>query len=482
MVSLFLEKIKYLEKYIMKKILSLAILASLFSINCNLAMAVENTTLSVSAEQNNIKNKKQKTEKIKPQKNKYEYINLAWWQQFDDSYLNDYIIKAIENNKDLKMANLTIDEYYQNVAMQRANQLPMIQTGFLPAYGNISNGTTDMYAMPIIASYEIDIWGKNSNKTNAIRKLYEASILDEQAAYIAIASAVGSTYINIVKLDALVDKQEEIVNLRKEIYEIMSVSNAEGIVSTSDLVKANQAYIEGVTYLTDLKKNRTKLLHQLAVLIGDSPNNIEEYSRADYKTLTFNGTIPESVTSDIIMKRPDYLKAEKMLEKAGIDVKVARKEMIPSLNLGGLLLFNAQNIGSLFTTSNAAWSIGGGLIQPLFMGGKLKANLKAKKIAYEKSLKNYEKVNLTSMQEINDSLVSVNMDKEKLARQKKIQELEQKDFELTKLKYAQGTIAKLDLNQKQENLLSVNKMVYASEFDCMIDYISFYKAIAAQKI
>ena len=464
----------------MKKILSLAILASLFSINCNLAMAVENTTLSVSAEQNNIKNKKQKTEKIKPQKNKYEYINLAWWQQFGDSYLNDYIVKAIENNKDLKMASLTIDEYYQNVAMQRANQLPMIQTGFLPGYGNISNGTTDMYAMPIIASYEIDIWGKNSNKTNAIRKLYEASILDEQAAYIAIASAVGSTYINIVKLDALVDKQEEIVNLRKEIYEIMSVSNAEGIVSTSDLVKANQAYIEGVTYLTDLKKNRTKLLHQLAVLIGDSPNNIEEYSRADYKTLAFNGTIPESVTSDIIMKRPDYLKAEKMLEKAGIDVKVARKEMIPSLNLGGLLLFNAQNIGSLFTTSNAAWSIGGGLIQPLFMGGKLKANLKAKKIAYEKSLKNYEKVNLTSMQEINDSLVSVNMDKEKLARQKKIQELEQKDFELTKLKYAQGTIAKLDLNQKQENLLSVNKMVYASEFDCMIDYISYYKAVAAQ--
>ena len=134
------------------------------------------------------------------------------------------------------------------------------------------------------------------------------------------------------------------------------------------------------------------------------------------------------------------------------------------------------------TTSNTAWALGGGLLQPLFMGGKLKANLKSKKIAYEKSLKNYEKVNLTSMQEVNDSLVSVNMDKEKLSRQKEIQELEQKDFELTKLKFAQGTIAKLDLNQKRENLLSVNQMVYATEFDCMIDYISFYKAIAAQSI
>ena len=86
------------------------------------------------------------------------------------------------------------------------------------------------------------------------------------------------------------------------------------------------------------------------------------------------------------------------------------------------------------------------------------------------------------MQEVNDSLVSVNMDKEKLAKQKKILELEQKDFELTKLKYAQGVIAKLDLNQMEENLLNVNKMVYNSEFDCFVDYISFYKAIAAQSL
>ena len=84
------------------------------------------------------------------------------------------------------------------------------------------------------------------------------------------------------------------------------------------------------------------------------------------------------------------------------------------------------------------------------------------------------------MQEVNDTLVSINMDKEKLAKQKEIQTLEQRDFELTKLKYAEGVIAKLDLNQKEENLLNVNKMVYSSEFDCMIDYISYYKAVGSK--
>ncbi len=469
----------------MKKLLIVTLMLSFITSNAGIAFSAEKTVLSAGAEQNvdkNSKKTKEKSNKIQPQKNKYEYINLAWWGQFNDEYLNNYIIKAVENNKDLKMATLTIDEYYQNVVMQRANELPTLQAGFFPGYGKFIGPSSGGFGLPIIANYELDLFGKNHNKTTAVRKLYEASILDEQAAYISIASAIGSVYVNIVKLDAMIDIQEDIVKLRKEIFEIMSVSNAEGVVSTSDLVKANKAYISGVADLTDLKKERTKLLHQLAVLTGDSPNNIEEYKRCDYKTLAFSGVIPETISSDVIMKRPDYMKAEKMLEKAGIDVKVARKEMLPTLSLGGGVLFNTKHLESLFTTSNMIWGFGGSIMQPLFMGGKIKANLKAKKIAYEKSLKNYEKTNLTSMQEVNDSLVSINMDKEKLAKQKKIQELEKKDFELSQHKYNEGVIAKLDLNQMEENLLSVNKMVYSSEFDCMIDYISFYKAIAAQKV
>lgn len=470
----------------MKKLLSLAIIISFMSSNIALAAKKNDTVLNGSTEQTvgNLKGRKYylKTEKVKPVKNKYEYINLDWWAQFNDEYLNDYIIKAVENNKDLKMASLTIDEYYQNVVMQRAGELPSIAAGFLPGYAHALGQTGGNFGVPIIASYELDIWGKNHNKTTAVRKLYESSILDEQAAYIAIASAVGTVYVNIIKLDAIIDLQEDIVALRKEIADIMQISNSEGIVSTSDLVKANKSYIVGTTELVDLKKERTKLLHQLAVLVGDSPNNIEEYKRTDYHNFAFAGNIPETVSSEVIMKRPDYLKAEKMLEKAGIDVRIARKQMCPRIMLGGLLFFNNKYIESLFSTSNMIWGFGGGLIQPLFQGFSLTANLKAKKIAYEKSLKNYEKVNLTSMQEVNDTLVSVNMDRDKLAKQKEIQALEQEDFKLTQLKYDEGVIAKLDLDQQQENLLNVQRMVYNTEFNCMVDYINFYKAVAAQKV
>ena len=84
------------------------------------------------------------------------------------------------------------------------------------------------------------------------------------------------------------------------------------------------------------------------------------------------------------------------------------------------------------------------------------------------------------MQEVNDTLVSVNMDRDKLAKQKEIQALEQEDFKLTQLKYNEGIIAKLDLDQQKENLLSVQKMVYVTDFGCMVDYINFYNAVAAK--
>ena len=119
-------------------------------------------------------------------------------------------------------------------------------------------------------------------------------------------------------------------------------------------------------------------------------------------------------------------------------------------------------------------------MQNIFAGGRIKANLKSKKLAYEKSLRNYEKVNLTSMQEVNDTLVAVNMDREKLSKQQKILKLEEQDFSLNSLKYDEGVISKLDLNQRKENLMTINKMVYSSQFDCMIDYINYYKAVGAK--
>lgn len=413
---------------------------------------------------------------------KYEYINYDWWKNFNDDILSGYIDKAIKNNYDLKMATIAVDEYYQAIKIQFANELPSAGAGFGPGYSKMP-GTTDSgwgFAMPAYVNYEVDLFLKNHDKTNASKKEYESSLQDERAAYISIASAVGTTYFNIVKLDKMISIQEDIVKDRKLIYDLMLLRNKEGLTSTADTVKANKSYIAGNTSLTEYKKQRTKLLNQLCVLIGENPNNAENLSRVSYDELNYAGTVPSEISSDIIAQRPDYIKAEKMIEKAGIDVKVARKEFLPSINITGLAFFLAGDIGSLWTTKNALTALGAGLSLPIFTGGRRIANLKIKKDEYERLLNNYYKTNLTAIQEVNDALVSIKLDSDKYNDIETRAKLEREDFGYSNHKYNEGTISKLDLVQVKENVLFTDQQVVNDKINCLVDYIELYKAVGSQ--
>lgn len=413
---------------------------------------------------------------------KYEYINYNWWNGFNDNILTEYIDRAIKNNYDLKNATIAVDEYYQAVKVQFANELPSATVGFSPAFVKNSGVTNTnwTFVAPAFANYELDLFLKNHDKTKASKKEYEASLQDERAVYIAIASAVGTTYLNIVKLDKMIELQEQIVADRKLIYELMLLRNKEGLTSTSDTVKANKAYIAGDTDLTEYKKQRLKLLNQLCVLIGENPNNAEEITRINYDELNFSGIIPTEIPSDIISERPDYKKAEKMVEKAGIDVRVAKKEFLPTLNITGIAMFLANDMGSVFSTKNALAALAGGAMLPLFTGGRRIANLKLKKDEYERVLNNYYKTNLTAIQEVNDALLTIKLDEQKYADIKKQSELERQDFGLSTSKYEQGVISKLDLTQVKENVLFTDKAVVNDRINCLVNYIGLYKAVGSK--
>ena len=462
----------------MKKILAAIVLTSLTGMTFMPALAVQEVYDNTPTQ---YKSMIKKSKKVSDDY-KYAYVNMDFWGQFNDDILNGYIDRAVKNNYDLKMASLNVKEYYENVKLQFSNELPKLTAGYSPNYIKMP-GSSDadwMFATPAIASYEADIFLKNRDKTKSVKKLYEASQFDERAAYISVASAVGTVYLNIVRLDKIVDLQKEIVELRKEIYDLMLKRNREGITSTADTVKANKALVAGETDLIEYQKQRDFLLHQLAVLIGESPANAEELTRTSYDKISFSGNIPSEISSDVIVQRPDYLKAEKMVEKAGIDVRVAKKEFLPSFNIIGLALFNAANIGSSWTTKNMLASIGAAGMLPLFTGGSLTANLRLKKTEYERVLQNYYKTNLTAIQEVNDALVSVKKDTEKMERTQKQADLEKTDFMYNRDKFNQGVISKLDLIQFKENLLSIDKLVAQQNIECMVDYIGLYKAAGSK--
>lgn len=460
-------QIVILKGFIMncKKTLSLAIAISLLGLNIIPAYAIHDKKV------------------IQSQVTEYKFndVNLDWWKNYNDEILEGYIIKAINENQGLKIATLKVEEARQNIKLQFAKEFP--STYFAPGPSLMKNSgatsTEGSIALPILVNYEVDIFLKNHDKTKSVKKLYEVSKFNEKAAYISVASEIGATYFNIVKLDKLISIQNEIIADRKQIYELMKKRNEQGITSIADLVRADKAYVMATADLSDLKKTREIMLNSLAVLIGESPNNINELKRISYDELIYKKSIPEEISSEIITQRPDYLAAEKMVEKAGIDVKIAKKEFLPAFNILGLLMFSASSTNNAMNWANALAALGGGALFS-FTGGSKFANLRINKNRYEQVLQNYYKTNLVAIQEVNDSLSSLKLDNEKYQKNLKSYDMQKADFRYMQKRYEQGVISGLDLLQQKENLLVIDKMVAASKTDCYIDQISLYKAVGGK--
>ena len=177
-------------------------------------------------------------------------VNFDWWKKQNDQHLEKYIVSAINNNYDIKTAALKIEQAQINVMSTRAGQLPTLSVGTSPVLGKMPGETKTMgsIALPITASWELDLFGKNWDKTKSAKKLLKGVESQVAASEIAIISAVGTVYYNIVKLDKLIEIQEDLVKDRENIYNLMKLPNEEGITSTSDLIQAEKSFNDGAEY------------------------------------------------------------------------------------------------------------------------------------------------------------------------------------------------------------------------------------------
>ena len=190
--------------------------------------------------------------------------------------------------------------------------------------------------------------------------------------------------------------------------------------------------------------------------------------------------LPESIPSDTVRKRPDILKSEAQLQKARIDVRLARKDFLPDINITGQLGFNSNSLTKVFDSSSYIASTGVGLLGPIFLGGQKRAALKAKQKVYEEMIENYQQTILKSFQEVNDSLFALKSDiakdKDNISR---IND-ETGNLDLINTKYNNGAISFLDTLQYKANILVLKKDKIQSKTDCLVDSLSVYKAVGGK--
>ena len=439
-----------------------------------------------------------KTEKLQKQsaqlKCSCEYrlnaINIGWWENFSDPLLKDYINKAITENHSLKKTSLITEEYRENSKIALSKELPTL--GLSPTFARIktsqnqiadiktAQSRTNIYAIPVIANYEVDIFLKNHDKTKAVKEEKNAYEYKEKAENIVLAAEVAIIYINIIKLDKLIKTQEKIVQTRKDIFDLTKEKNKAGLASTYDVSYTDKQHTQSMIELNDLKKEQNLCLHKFAVLINTPPCKAQLLPRGNYDDMEYTNKIPECISSEIIAQRPDIMQIEAQLKKAKLDIKSAKKELLPTIPIIGIVGYNSTLLKRVFDWDNILALIGISAFQKLYTGGLYMANLRINKLKFEQLLEEYKQKDLTAMQEINDVLCMIKYDTNKDNEQIKKLKLEKSNLALLKAKYEAGIMSYLDYIQFEETLLSLQSEQDLSKAQKLIDYISLYKVTGAK--
>ena len=412
-------------------------------------------------------------------------LNPGFFERFNDNCLNYYINSAIENNHSAKEAAARVEQYRQQAKYSLGNELPSfsVSANYLgikvPQLDNFQL-KKNAFILPFMMNYEADFLLKNRDKTRSAKKSYEASKFEEKAVYLSLLSDVASVYTNLLEYDQLITIQKENVDIYTKLLEYESRKFARGVINSTQLNNAAKQLENAKNSLEKLQKEQEVLLMQLAVLTGVSPENAKDFERGNFSSFEYSGTIPEEIQSDVIFARPDVMAAETKLEKAKIDIRVARKEFLPNFNITGLWVFNTIAPGTFFSWESSLAAILAGATQDIFKGGMKIANLKIQKAKYEELFEDYNQTNLDAVKEVNTALCIIKHDRKIEDNTKSELNYETANFQNAQKKLSRGVISDPEYLMEENKLINSQTNYTQAKTQRIVNYFTLYKAVGGQ--
>lgn len=411
-------------------------------------------------------------------------VNLNWWSRYNDPVLVDYINEGSLNNHDIKISSLNIEQANQAVKMSFSRELPTLVfsgavqrefesseihrgTSIIPNYNQTN------FVLPLTMSYELDIWGKNRLKTKSLNLQKEIIVQDQNSVSISLQAAIASDYFNLVRVNKKLKNLDELISIQEKIVTLTEIKKANGLIASDPVLIEKQTLSSLNSEKNLLIDQKETLSNELSVLLGKT-NQENDFLYNEEQDCP---KIPNELNANLIQYRPDYLRSEILLKKAGVDVKIAKKEFLPSFLISGQIGFNAYSLGRIFAPETWLSNIGIFPDIDLFTGGLKKARMKFNKIEFEKAGVNYEKTCLESINELNDSVsyyktTSANLVNsiDSLDNQKEIEYHSRRKFEV-------GLKSSLDyLKAKQALLIAQNSNIDA-KINNIISTISIFKSV-----
>lgn len=401
---------------------------------------------------------------------------ISWRQMFSDPQLQTLIEQALTQNADAKTARLRIEQAEISYRTSKLAYLPTV--AFSPTANVVKQGTNDMtwsYSLGMAATWQLDVFG--ASVTNTKRKAKAASQYAkdlEQATQCQLVSSVAQLYYQLLSLDRQLAIEKAMTVLYEQTYETVQTLFEAGTY-TSPAVLQTKANLENLrANIKTIENSIENIEHSICLLIDEPMHKIP---RGTIDNIQMPTTVSIGLPSELLKYRPDVRAAERNIEMAYYDVLLKKGALYPSITLtanGGW-----TDGSSIINLNPAMWFIQGigSLVQPIFMGGKLRADLKATKIDQQIALINFRKTVIDAGHEVTTAMSACKLAQDKTPHIQSQEQALAEAVAATQELMNNGTTSYLEVITALQNLLNAQLAGVENKTNGALALVKLYAAL-----
>ncbi|MDR3514969.1 MAG: efflux transporter outer membrane subunit [Azospirillaceae bacterium] len=387
-------------------------------------------------------------------------IASDWWSLFHSQALDDVIRQAIAGNRTLASAKATLSQAQEQIAAARGEQLPHADLSVgaareeedYAAFGlPTKSATFNLFSVGPSVSYALDVFGGLRRALESAEADAEAQRFQLAAAYLVLTGNVADDSIDIASSRAELRALDDIVGNDQQNLDLVRAQVGAGSGTEVDVATAQSQLANDRTLIPPVRQRLSAARHAVSLLVGRAPADWSPPA-FDLSEFTLPRELPITLPSDLVHERPDILAAEAQLHAANATIGVATARLYPQINLTAAISQGALSAQNLFDPAYTGWSVGAGLVAPLFHGGELEAGRRRAIAALQGSMATYQQTVLQAFTQVADVLQALIHDDEEVTEQRRARDAADEALRLTRLRYASGSVGILPVLDAQRQV------------------------------
>ncbi|MBQ6072272.1 MAG: TolC family protein [Bacteroidales bacterium] len=400
----------------------------------------------------------------------------SWQEIFVDESLQALISEALTNNADVRTVQLSVE--------QAAIQMRVAKLSYLPSFALSPSATvtkangapvSTSYELPLTMSWELNLGGQVEALKAATK--YQWMNTQEQLKYmqLQLIASVANAYYTLIMLNEQLRLSEQSVQLQRETLETITAMKEVGMMNELAVNQAETELQATIASVSDLRLQREKTGRALNVLLSRTPQNVQYSNYTDVKDINMDADSPVSL--EALAMRPDVRSAEYQLRASFSNTKVARSQFYPSLKLTASGSWT-NNIGEVVNPAKLLLNLIGGLTQPLFQMGQIKAGFEIAKSQQEQAQIAFEHALLQAGSEVANALSECHTAQQKLLVREAQVEASRKAVEnVRELMQYSPSVTYLEVLTAQSSWLNAQLQQTADWLELQQGKINLYKAL-----